>query len=54
VVLAITRAGWPAWAAFLLAPITAGITGLLIGWFCVRLTRLYSACCRSPSGRSSG
>jgi len=41
VALAITRAGWPAWAAFLLAPITAGITGLLIGWFCVRLTRLY-------------
>lgn len=39
--LAITRGGWPAPVAFLLAPLASGLTGLLIGWFCVRLTRLY-------------
>jgi branched-chain amino acid transport system permease protein len=39
--LAITRYGWPAWAAFLLAPLAAGCAGLVIGWFCVRLMRLY-------------
>lgn len=39
--LAITKAGWPAWVGFVLGPIAAAVTGLLIGWFCVRLTRLY-------------
>lgn len=39
--LAITRAGWPAWAAFLAGPAAAAAAGLAIGWFCVRLTRLY-------------
>ncbi|MDR7434079.1 MAG: branched-chain amino acid ABC transporter permease [Armatimonadota bacterium] len=41
VALSITRAGWPAPVAFLLAPLASGLTGLFIGWFCVRLTRLY-------------
>lgn len=41
VALAITRAGWPAWLAFPLAPAASALAGLLIGWFCVRLTRLY-------------
>ncbi|MDR7464995.1 MAG: branched-chain amino acid ABC transporter permease, partial [Armatimonadota bacterium] len=39
--LAITRWGWPAWAAFLAGPPAAALTGWLIGWVCVRLTRLY-------------
>ena len=39
--LAITKGGWPAWIGFLAGPIAAAATGLLIGWFCVRLTRLY-------------
>jgi len=31
----------PVWVAFLAAPVSAAMMGLLIGWFCVRLTRLY-------------
>jgi branched-chain amino acid transport system permease protein len=29
------------WIGFLAAPVAAAITGLVIGWFCVRLNRLY-------------
>lgn len=39
--LALTKAQLPLWAAFFLGPIVAGVLGLLIGMFCVRLTRLY-------------
>ncbi len=37
----ITRLGWPAWLAFLVGPLAAGLAGLVIGFFCVRLSRLY-------------
>lgn len=39
--LAITKGGWSPWIGFVLGPLAAALTGLLIGWFCVRLTRLY-------------
>ncbi len=39
--LAVTIGGWPAWIGFAAGPIVAAMVGLLIGWFCVRLTRLY-------------
>lgn len=39
--VAVTRGGWPAWLGFLAGPLAAALAGLLIGWFCVRLTRLY-------------
>ncbi len=39
--LVLARTDLPAWVAFLLAPLAAAVAGLLIGWFCVRLTRLY-------------
>ncbi len=39
--LAITKGGWPAWVGFVVGPIAAAATGWVIGWFCVRLTRLY-------------
>lgn len=41
IALAITKAALPAWIGFIAGPIVAALTGLLIGWFCVRLTRLY-------------
>jgi branched-chain amino acid transport system permease protein len=41
VALLLTKTSLPIWAAFILAPIAAATTGLLIGWFCIRLTRLY-------------
>src|SRR5512139_3091009 len=41
VALIITKTSWPWWVAFVAGPITAGAAGLVIGWFCVRLTRLY-------------
>jgi branched-chain amino acid transport system permease protein len=31
----------PMWFGFIAAPLVAGFAGLLIGWFCVRLTSLY-------------
>jgi branched-chain amino acid transport system permease protein len=37
----ITRFKQDAWLAFLVGPFVAALTGLIIGWFCVRLTRLY-------------
>jgi branched-chain amino acid transport system permease protein len=39
--LMMTKAGLPMWVSFLASPVIAAATGLLIGWFCVRLTSLY-------------
>jgi branched-chain amino acid transport system permease protein len=39
--LILTKTSWPLWIGFVAGPIAAAIVGLLIGWFCVRLTRLY-------------
>ncbi len=39
--LTLTKTSWPLWSGFIVGPLVAAIAGLLIGWFCVRLTRLY-------------
>lgn len=39
--LVITKTSLPMWIGFVSGPVIAAIVGLLIGWFCVRLTRLY-------------
>jgi branched-chain amino acid transport system permease protein len=39
--LVLTKTTWPMWAGFIAAPVFASFVGLAIGWFCVRLTRLY-------------
>ncbi len=39
--LLLFKAHMPMWFGFIAAPIIAGAFGLLIGWFCVRLTTLY-------------
>ncbi len=39
--LILTKAHLPFWVGFLAGPMAATIVGLGIGWFCVRLTRLY-------------
>ena len=41
VALMLTKTSLPAWIAFVAGPIVSAIVGLLIGWFCVRLTRIY-------------
>lgn len=41
VALFITKTTLPAWAGFIAGPVVAAVLGLLIGWFCVRLTQLY-------------
>jgi branched-chain amino acid transport system permease protein len=41
IALFLTKTSLPLWVGFLAGPIIAALTGLLIGWFCVRLTRLY-------------
>lgn len=41
--LAVVHAGTPMELALLLAPLAAGLGGLLFGWFCVRLTDVYLA-----------
>lgn len=41
VALMLTKTTLPMWVGFIVGPIVAAITGLIIGWFCVRLTRLY-------------
>ncbi len=41
VALIATKTALPLWIAFMIAPLSAAIVGLLIGWFCIRLTRLY-------------
>lgn len=39
--LILTKTALPIWVGFAAGPVAAAIAGLLIGWFCVRLTRLY-------------
>ncbi len=39
--LMLTKTSWPMWAAFIAGPIAAAFVGLVIGWFCVRLSKLY-------------
>jgi branched-chain amino acid transport system permease protein len=41
IALLLTKTSWPMWLGFIAGPILAALVGLLIGWFCVRLTRLY-------------
>ncbi len=41
VALILTKTSWPMWIGFAAGPILAALAGLIIGWFCVRLTRLY-------------
>ena len=41
--LTLTKTSWPLWIGFVAGPLVAATIGLLIGWFCVRLTRLYFA-----------
>lgn len=41
VALMLTKTSLPAWVCFIAGPIAAAVAGLLIGMFCVRLTRLY-------------
>jgi branched-chain amino acid transport system permease protein len=39
--LILTKTSLPAWLGFVAGPIAAAVAGLIIGSFCVRLTRLY-------------
>jgi branched-chain amino acid transport system permease protein len=41
VALMLTKTRMPVWVGFVAGPIAAMVVGLIIGWFCVRLTRLY-------------
>ena len=41
VALMLKKTSLPMWAGFIAGPIVAAIIGLIIGWLCVRLTRLY-------------
>ena len=41
VALLITKAHLPYWFAFGAGPLAAALVGFLIGWFCVRLSKLY-------------
>ncbi len=41
VALMLTKTSWPMWVGFIAGPVLASIVGFFIGWFCVRLTRLY-------------
>lgn len=41
IALMLTKTSLPVWVGFVAAPVVAALVGLLIGWFCVRLTRLY-------------
>lgn len=41
VALMLTKTSLPMWIGFIAGPIAAAVFGLLIGWFCVRLSRLY-------------
>ncbi|RLB07699.1 MAG: branched-chain amino acid ABC transporter permease [Deltaproteobacteria bacterium] len=43
VALMLTKTSLPVWVGFVAGPVMATVTGFLIGWFCVRLTRLYFA-----------
>lgn len=39
--LILTKTSLPVWVGFAAAPLAAAAAGLLIGWFCVRLNKLY-------------
>ncbi|NIM98187.1 MAG: branched-chain amino acid ABC transporter permease [candidate division Zixibacteria bacterium] len=39
--LFLTKTSLPTWVGFFAGPVFAAVVGLLIGWFCVRLSRLY-------------
>ncbi|MEW6664273.1 MAG: branched-chain amino acid ABC transporter permease [Thermodesulfobacteriota bacterium] len=39
--LMVTKSTLPVWVGLIIAPLFAALVGLIIGWFCVRLTRLY-------------
>ncbi len=39
--LMLKKSSLPMWTGFVAGPIAAAIVGLIIGWLCVRLTRLY-------------
>jgi branched-chain amino acid transport system permease protein len=41
IALMLKKTSLPMWMGFIAGPIVAAIIGLIIGWFCVRLTRLY-------------
>jgi branched-chain amino acid transport system permease protein len=41
VALILKKTSLPMWTGFIAGPIVAAVIGLIIGWFCVRLTRLY-------------
>ncbi len=41
IALILTKSSWPMWIGFVAGPLVATFFGLVIGWFCVRLTRLY-------------
>jgi len=41
VALILTKTSLPIWVGFVAGPVTAALAGLVIGWFCVRLSRLY-------------
>ena len=41
IALMLTKTSLPVWIGFIAGPIAAAVAGMLIGWFCVRLTRLY-------------
>jgi branched-chain amino acid transport system permease protein len=39
--LMLTKTSLPMWVGYIAGPIMAGLVGLVIGWFCVRLSQLY-------------
>lgn len=39
--LMLTKTSLPAWIGFVAGPIVAAVLGLVMGWLCVRLTRIY-------------
>jgi len=39
--LMVTKTSLPIWVGFVAGPLMAAMAGLIIGWFCVRLTQLY-------------
>jgi branched-chain amino acid transport system permease protein len=41
--LLLTKAQLPVGLGILIAPLVASLSGIIIGWFCIRLTRLYFA-----------
>jgi branched-chain amino acid transport system permease protein len=41
IALMIKKTSLPMWMGLIAGPIVAAVIGLIIGWFCVRLTRLY-------------